>query len=196
MSSPTKFDFSDAPLVGPEGDQMTTLRQLVKELVGAEEELKDRQADLELAKTSLADLRDHRVPDHCKSMGFGGGKVDGFNLNLKLGVYGGLSELDEDPAAKAAAFEYLEELGEGAVIKRVLTINLGKGQAELENRIRRGLSKLAAETGIDIEVGAKVDVHPSTLAKIARDRLEAGEDIDLKRLGLVKVTRATTKPVK
>lgn len=198
MSDPQKkrkFDFSDAPREAPDGDQMTVLRQLVKDLAAKERALDETKAALEVAKVELAEYRDHKVPDHAKSMGFGGGKVDDWDLNLKLGVYGGLKEFEDDPVALAQAFEYLESLGEGASIKRMLIVSLDRDSAAVETRIRQGLDRVAAQMKTTIEVEAKIGIHHSKLQKIARDRLEEGREIDLKRLGLVKVTRATVKTI-
>lgn len=188
--------FANAPVVGAESDSMTELRRLVQALKQAEDELATKTAELETAKADLATLRDDRVPAHAKDMGFTGGNIvglDGLKLDLKLGVFGGLKELGDDQVARAAAFAYLEELKEGPAIKRVLVISMGKDSAPVAMRIRQGIDKVSAAMGVAIEVEEKVDIHHSTLSKIARDRLEGGENIDLAKLGLVRVVRAYTK---
>lgn len=191
-----KIDFSSAPIVAPQGDQWTSLRQKVRALAEAQAAEEAAQREHELAKAALAVLRDQIVPEHTRAMGWGGGEVDGYEVTIKPGVFGGIKNLGDDPVARASAFAYLEELGEGKVVQRFLTISMGKDAASVENRIREAVAVIQAEVKVPITLEPEITVHPSTLSSIARKRLTDGDDIDLKRLGLVNVRRATVKVVK
>lgn len=193
-----RIDFTDAPSFAQDGDQMTVLRGLVKDLREAQLDEKEKEASLKQAKAILAELRDRKVPQHAKAMGFGGGKISlpsgaEYKLDLKTDVFGGIGDLEDD-VARAKAFDYMEYLKEGPSIKRVLTITLDADSRDAEMRIRAGVQKVAERMGRgDFQVTSEVTVHPSTLRKIARDRLENGREIDLPILGLVAVTRASVK---
>jgi hypothetical protein len=191
-----KLDFSAAPIVAPQGDQWTALRTKVRLLAAAQTAVERLEAELEVAKGELATYRDKEVPEHAKAMGWAGGEVDGYQVTIKPSVFGGIGSLKEDPVAQASAYAYLEELNEGRLIKRTLTISMGKDSAPIENRLRDAIAKVQAEVKVPLELVSKMDVNASQLHKVARDRLDDGDNIDLPRLGLVSVRRASVKPAK
>lgn len=185
--------FADAPVVGAPEDQQTRLRELVRAFAKAQDELEAYTAGLDERKKTVALYRDELLPKQCQAMGITKQEVDGHRLEIKPEVYGGLKALPDD-AARAAALAYLEELGEGSKVKRTLVIELGSNSLEAEVQIRAGIAKVAARLGITIVVPEfSADIHASTLAAIGRDAQKNGKNIDLKRLGLTPVRRATLK---
>lgn len=183
-----EYDYSSAPNPDSDSQRFVELRQLVKEQYQAEAAMREAATVSEQAAKAFAEYRDVKVPKAAKALGLTDTTVDGLRLIVNDDVFG---SLPSDPVERAAAVKWLDDNGHGAVVSRVLTVTLPRGAADIAQRIITGIRK--AFTNLDLLIEEKVDVHHSTLKKLARELLEGGEQSDLtflKTLGLVQVTRS------
>lgn len=78
-------------------------------------------------------------------------------------------------ANKPKAFTWLLENGHEALVKRTISMDFGKG----ENDLAEAFKKMNLELNPELEFTDKTNVHPQTLDKWIREKIEANEYEDL-----------------
>lgn len=123
----------------PTDQQMTALRDKCRELVDADAAVRKLEADLEAAKKKHLALAHKELPElfgkfHIDN--FGIPDAGEFGVDLKLTPYFKANILSEWPEdQKEAAFDHLEALGGGDIVKTEVKFTLGRGQTELARTI-------------------------------------------------------------
>lgn len=85
--------------------------------------------------------------------------------------------------------EWLNDNGGGDIIKTQVKIDLGKGQEEFKAALLKEVKRLQAsrafaKTAKGIIIKEKEEVHPATLAKYLREKVEAGADVPLETFAI------------
>lgn len=160
------------------------VRESCKELIDLEAHKKSLDDELKSINKRIYTIKSVDIPERMAEAGCG----DVFSLDtgeiIKLSQYVSGS-LPKDPEGRQKAFEALEEMEAGGLIKTEVKISFGKGEDE-NAKEAVGILELNGFTP-ECEKG----VHSQTLAAFAREKLRDGEDIDLSVLGLT--TGQTTK---
>ena len=97
-------------------------------------------------------------------------KVDGNRVSLSTFVSG---TMPKDPMQRDIALSHLREIGASDFIKNVVSVSFPVSE---DNRARAMQADLEDK---GFETAAKTWVEPSTLKKLIRERVEAGQEIDL-----------------
>jgi hypothetical protein len=93
-----------------------------------------------------------------------------------------------DPERRKAAFNYLESIGAGDLIKTEISIALPRDKREEANKLIKQLSKFSPEV--------HESVHAGTLTSWLKEQQKAGESIDLDLIGGEVGTMVEFKPSK
>lgn len=182
------YDFSHVAH-GPDGDQMTKLRQNVQEMVRAQVDLKSAEAQVEAAKKYLAEYRDKIVPDNMRVMGLTGKvELDGCVVSSGDVLEG---SLPKDPVEKAWAVAWLDANGGGPLVKREITITLPRDAASIEARIVSSIRKhFPEDKHPGLTITTDTTVHHASLKSHALEYLRKGLKVPLAQLGLILLKRA------
>jgi hypothetical protein len=142
------------------------IRQVSKvkaELVSAEESLK-------LLKQKLDRYLFDLIPAKMHETGLDKVVVGSNTVRLETFVHG---TMPRDPLQRDIALSHLREIGAADFIKNEVSVSFPVSE---DNRARAMQADLE-EKGFD--TAAKTWVEPSTLKKLIRERVEAGQEIDL-----------------
>ncbi len=133
----------------PTDEQMAILREKCVEMVEADKEVARLERELEEAKEKKNLLSHNELPDIFGRMGldrFGMPDVGEFGADVVLSPYFKASIPAEWPDdQKKTAFDHLEEIGGGDLIKVEVKFLLGKGESELARRLDQAVALWAAE---------------------------------------------------
>lgn len=169
-------------------DQLAAITAKVRELVDAKHLIENTEARLsELNKQAYA-LEREQLPELMLNAG-----VDRLGIpaegnypayDLKMDPYYKASISAEWEADKRrAAFEYLESKGAADLIRTEVIISLPREMREkakeLMERINADLDAMEATANIE----TKENVHWATLTSWLKETTEAGEDVDLEKIG-------------
>jgi hypothetical protein len=127
-----------------------------------------------LARETLPRLFDHLHTDH---LGVPGWAADVVLVN---NIHAAIKE-DMEEADKTAAFNYLELVGGGGIVKNTVSVQFGLKETELAADFIRYISGWNALAGR--EVRSKREVHWATLTKFVKEQLKANKPIKLGLLG-------------
>jgi hypothetical protein len=114
----------------------------------------------------------------------------GLSCAVDFKVYGSLPSRDNEDA-RQAAIDYLKEHDAAELITADVRVSYGRGDISAANRLKR---MLLQKTNQPVFVDA--NVHHSTLAAWARNRIKENQPVDLTLLGLRGMTMAAVKKVK
>jgi len=130
-----------------------------KAVARAEQDLKDRQAELRRIAEEL-------IPERMEEMGIETfTTTSGVKISVKEQIRASILA-----ANKAAAFRWLREEGHEALIKRIVKLQFGMGQdAQAQEAIDR--------LGPDYDIDDDCKVEPMTLKKFVREMLEEGQEV-------------------
>ena len=133
----------------PTDEQMAVLREKCVEMVEADKEVARLERELEEAKEKKNYLAHKELPDIFGRMGldrFGMPDVGEFGADIVMSPYFKASIPAEWPDdQKKIAFDHLEEIGGGDLIKVEVKFLLGKGESELARRLDQAVALWAAE---------------------------------------------------
>lgn len=128
----------------PTDEQMAVLREKCVEMVEADKEVARLERELEEAKEKKNYLAHKELPDIFGRMGldrFGMPDVGEFGADIVMSPYFKASIPAEWPdEQKKIAFDHLEEIGGGDLIKVEVKFLLGKGESELARRLDRAVA--------------------------------------------------------
>lgn len=167
------------------GDNLAALSAMAEELVACERNLADAMAEVVKAKNALADVQEKRLPDLMESA-----SMDKFTFTDRTTGIKRVIELinkwavsmppksgktaDPQWATKhEAIFNWLAEIGNGAVLKKVVEANLGLASDEVAKHVAEIIK--AAEP--DLEVTIEKYVEPATLTALISRMKDAGESV-------------------
>lgn len=167
------------------GDSLQRAQQLVAELRDIDQQLADL-ADRKRAldERSLA-IRTKNLVDLLSQIGVkkltveAAGNAPPYTAELKP-YYKANIAADWDDERRQRAFDWLEQNGDGDIIKRVITVELGRGSEKKAAAVRKALTKLK----VDEFVSEKMDVPWGTLTAWLKEQIEKrGRVVPLETLG-------------
>ena len=157
-------------------DQVEALEFLIKNIEGAEDNLKD-----------LKKKRDHIsgevIPTMMSEMGLAELKLhDGSHLKVSTSYKAHISE-----ANKEQAFNWLRDNGLGDIIKNEISVSFGR------NEDNKAANYAELEKGQGFQPTQKMKVEPMTLKALVRERAEAGKDMPTELFGIFSENKTTIK---
>ena len=157
-------------------DQVEALEFVIRNIEGAEENLKD-----------LKKKRDHIsgevIPTMMSEMGLAELKLhDGSHLKVSTSYKAHISE-----ANKEAAYNWLRENGLGDIIKNEISVSFGRN----EDNKAADYAELAKSNGF--QPTQKMKVEPMTLKALVRERIEAGKEMPTEIFGVYSENKTTIK---
>lgn len=176
MSQPDYSAYEeDAKAVAHTGGEniLAQITRTARDLRDAQDDVKAAEEALKAAQQRERILRENTLPELMKEAGQEKLRTsDGYEIELTETLRASI------PAAnKAAAFKWLEEHGQAALIKRELDLKFGKNEQEKADEALRIILE-AGFTPTD-----KQSVHPMSLASAIRELTEKGVDVPLELLG-------------
>jgi hypothetical protein len=197
--------FTDAPTL-TESEQLT---KYGRDLFEADKKIKELEATLESTKAARLELASKTLPDFMLKIGQDKIGLADFDVDLVLeDYYHANIATDWEPERRNAAFQYLEENGNGDLVKTEFTILFPRQQLTaarwLQALIRTVQTALAA-TGQDApeipDPSIGLGVPWNTLTAFVKEQLTNGNPVDLEVLGatvgkIVKIKPRSSKPKK
>lgn len=160
------------------------------ELVAIEQRMKEMEAELHSLKSRAHFLKSEAMPDLMDQIGFSSFKIkpnqgmadQGMadepvperEFTITRGISG---SFPKDVEKNARALEWLEQHEADGIVKTRLQADFPRSEYQAAKDIAHSISNRCDPT-------ISATVHPMTLKKFARERLEAGQEIDLELLGL------------
>ena len=162
----------------PSPEQLNPIRKEVNRALLLMGQIEDAEEFLANVKSELHILNTKTLPDLLSAAG-----MDSFSTNK--GVYVEIrryvsGSLPKDEERRAKAFSWVKEIGAEDVIKGKIDVVFERGDKTRMDRIERYLKRYLK----GLEYDRKVDIHPETLKKLARERSERGEEVPWETLGL------------
>ncbi len=181
------YDYSsfeeDKPEVG--GNMLARLGGLAVEQLHSQARVLQLEQDLKQAKETLRHISENQMPklmEEAEMEDFT--TKDGLNITIDSIIRGSI------PAASAPqAFEWLEEHGEGGLIKREFKIDFGKDDDKWADKFERDL----AQRKKPLNVKRKKAVHPQSLQAFVREQLKEGVPIPMDVFGVYRQTVSKVK---
>lgn len=152
---------------------LARITRTVKDLRDAQDDVTLAQEALKAAQLRERTIRENTLPELMKEAGQEKLRTsDGYDVELTETLRASI------PAAnQQAAFKWLVENGQSAIIKRDLLLKFGKNEEEKAD----AALKIILEGGYTPQ--DKQTVHPMTLAATIREMIEQGLDIPMELLG-------------
>ena len=160
---------------GVSGEGMVRLNTLAEKLAVAELDVAELEKTLSESKKYLQHVRTKEMPDLMIEMEIEEVVHKGMRFSLNDFISG---SIPSDETRRRKAFIWLEDNGSAQIIKTNISLDFGRGDYEAARQVE----EMLAEEGHAPTL--RESVHASTLKAWARERLEAGESIDLEVLGL------------
>jgi hypothetical protein len=172
MSTP---DYSSYVDDAPDEEKLKTLSRLAQQQHEAEQAVEKANEALSKAQDVLRDLQERQIPSLMDEIG-----IAQFTTTTGLNI--AISEklrISVPKANKKAAMEWIEEHGGEALIKRLFTIQFGKGDEKWARKFQRDLNQRKKKVNCVITV----DCPAATTKKFITDQLESGTEVPLQLFG-------------
>lgn len=171
------FDDYGVDIEAPSHEAFNKLNDLVIRYTDAAARVARLEDELRTASETLSLLVNKEIPELMDQLQLESFRSHGgMEVAVKEDIRASISK-----ANQSAAFRWLEENGNGDLIKNEIMINLGRGQNDEAQDIVDAV-KSAARPGTAI--AQKQAVHGQTLAKFVRDALACGQGIPLELFGV------------
>jgi hypothetical protein len=163
-------------------DKLVRLRDAVRRQRDLELQLRDAKSTVERYSQQVYELQHKELPDLFFEAGVNlvgltpEGNFPGYDAKLSP-FYRANIAASWEPDKKQAAFDYLEKIGAGDLIKHVITIRLGKGDMATARKVQAALEKMK------VDYSAELNVHPMTLTAWLKEQVESGTMPPLELLG-------------
>lgn len=167
-------------VASPVGDNLLAqISATADDIVKLDAELAKMEADLKRKKEERRQLAEDTLPGLMEAAGQAEvTTLSGVVVTLDQAVFANISE-----ERKAAALKWLIENGHEALIKNEFTVAFPKNSTEaaeaFEDYLNQNLRRKA-------NLKHKVGVHPSTLTSWVKEELEAGHELPMDLLGVVR----------
>lgn len=184
MGDQAEFDLPQPDSSGP---GLPSLDKVLREAIELESLVNQQENELKATKAALQRIKTGTIPDMMAELQMEKLTFMGWEVSVGDFVSG---SLPKDAAKRTAAVNLLVQYGAGGLVKTEVKATFGKSQ----HNVAVDLAMRLKEEGFATEIES--GVHTQTLCKFARDRIEAGEPIDLDALGLYTGKVAKIKEVK
>ena len=151
---------------------MTELSKCAKEVVELTNHIEEVESQLKALKARRKDLTDKVMLDLMLESGTSRMVQNNIQFDVKLFVSGGWPK---DPVDAQLAIDYLVSIGESDLIKSNVSADFPRLQFDTAEFVA---SRIEARYK-DAKVQCTHKVHPMTLKKFVRERIEDGESVDL-----------------
>ena len=169
--------------------ELSKITMMARDLIGIATDIEYQEEQLSKLKREKQDIVGRQLPELMAEAGMGSGDditVDGWKFILSEYVSG---SWPKDPDGRAAAKILLEEYDALGLLKTNVSMAFGRGEEKKARMATKAMSKFG-DPLVD------ENVHHSSLAAFARERLSKGEEIDFERLGLRSEMLVRVKEVK
>jgi hypothetical protein len=167
-----------------------SIEKKVKDLFRLQGEIKALDDQLSRMKAKLHLMVTTDLPEAMAEFGSSKWENDRFICKIDFKLYGSLPS-DEDQ--RAAAIDYLFELGQEGIISADLTASFGRGDVATAKKFRYVMRDRMKEIERDDPVSLKVNVHPMTLQALGRNLIKENKPLKMEVLGLRGMTMANVK---
>ena len=158
----------------PTDSEIAKLRDLADELRVAELEVETATEALKKAQERRRDIAEVQLPELMDDLGMETfTTTDGRKVSVKVSVHASIPK-----TRLPEAMDWLVARNYGGLIKSTVTVNFGRDEADEAKDLVADLE----EDGLAPKLAE--GVHPSTLKSWARERLEAGDEIDVDLFGV------------
>jgi len=164
-------------------NKLSELTSLCRAMQMAEKNLEEAEEVVKLAKETLFNYQNIRIPDLFDEMGLSQIKLtDGSKVEVRRSFAASISEKN-----KLSCFNWLIANGHSDIIKHDLTIKLKKGEDEEYEKIKSSLEEVGA-TYTD-----KEHIHPATLKAFVKEQIENNVDIPQEAFGVFPIRKTSIK---
>lgn len=152
-------------------DKLEQVRQIVRDYRDLSIQVQDTEEALKRLKAEQLQLQQKTLPDLFMEVGVDNlglpaeGNLPAYDAELKPYYHANISS-DWPPEQQRAAYAYLDELGEGDLIRSTFTVFVGKDDRETALKVQEALEKL----GVDYET--KLAVPWNTLTAWLKEQVE------------------------
>jgi len=168
---PDYSEFASAPA----GEaSLASIVAMVEEAHAAELAVAEAEEALRVKKEALRDVVERRLPEALDAIGMDRLSARGLTVTVEDAL-----QVSQPPVAqRPAAYRWLEEHGEGGMVKREVRVTFAAGEQD-------DAEKLESELDADFpgRVRKAEEVNTSTLKAYLRRALEAGERVPLELFG-------------
>lgn len=162
-------EFTDVPATADLGG----LTRLADELAGAEAEAERLEQQLQAAKQRITDLSERQIPEMMDALGMAQFVTkSGFKIDIRRTIRASIPV-----SSREAAYQWLEDNGHGALIKRNIVVGFSRDQEQEAGALRNDLSERFENVREDRKV------EPSTLRAFIGEQLENGVAVPLELFG-------------
>ncbi len=172
-----EHDYSAWETEEPGGNLMGRIEGLAQEQLDAQARVETIEAQLAEAKAALTLVKETKLPNLLEEAQLGKSKVvtpGGIIITLKEEIRGSIPKGKEEPA-----HAWLEKNGNGALIKRTVTIDFNKEQEAWARKFMRDCAQRKKPLNLKLVRG----VHTSTLRSFIKTALAEGVAIPLDTFG-------------
>lgn len=158
-------------------DRLARLTEKLRTMLQMQRMIANMEEDLDAAKKGLHELAAKQIPDLMMELQIDSLSLDGgYKVEIKDFVSG---SLPKDEEKRKEAIKWLEAHEGGDLITTDVIVSFGRKQ---HNQAYAFIADVQEKQGVQPDI--KEGVHPKTLAKFAREKIQNGEEIDLQKLGL------------
>lgn len=160
------FDYSDC-METPTGSALAEISRLAGELAKRKAHLAKLEDEVKKAEEAVRDIEERELPARMLEAGMREfTTVSGFRLKLQKSYHA-----TPPVACREQAYDWLEQNGAAAIVKRQFKVPFGKG----DDRWAAEFQKLLDEQGVTYE--RKREVHHQTLKAYVKEAMESGKDL-------------------
>jgi hypothetical protein len=157
--------------------ELQRLQVLVAQLYEADAKVDDLEEQLKTANAAARHLREQSIPELMETLGLRDCRTtQGLRVLVKDEVR---ASLPKDPERREAAFLYLEDSGNGGLIKRKFVVEFNREDEAWAAKFERDL----AARKRPLNVLRSKDVHHQTLLAFLREQLREGEPVPMESFG-------------
>lgn len=162
----------------PSNAEIGSVAELARELKAAEADVIEKTNALRASVARYHRVAEVELPEALRRLG-----VDGFPLAGGGGQVKLVSRLDGRKLTSVEGLEYVEALGASSLIRTAIEVELDRGDEDLAVEL---YATLRAHRGANRfkKIAMTREIPAPTVAKLARELIEAGRDPDLRKLGV------------
>lgn len=153
----------------------------IQEAAALTDSVDQMEEDLRAAKATLHQLTTRVIPDMLTELapGLTEMKVDGWQIKVQTFFSG---SLPKDQEAKERAIRWLEDHGQGSLIKTQIVMSVPKDHRDAVPNLVANAREMVGNLPID--VSSSSNVHSQTLLAFVREAVHSGAEVDLELLGI------------
>lgn len=178
-------------------EQVARIRTKAGELLQVESELRDLEEKQKQLSQRRNELRHKELPDLLSEFGLdslGLPQAGEYGADLVSTPYYHANIAAEwDPEQRQAAFEYLDSIEAGDLVKNIVTLSFSREESELAAAYLEILRGTELRTMLEAKLGRRINWMPepvvdrtvpwNTLTAFVKEQIESGASLDLEKLG-------------